>query len=113
MKTIKLVLGFALIVGAFFACWRIVPPYFYHYQFSDALENVTMSQIYRDTGEEDMRTLVIRTARENGVDLKPEDVTVNRTGLGLTVNVAYTVPVDLVVTQLQLNFTSSSSGKRY
>lgn len=113
MKTIKLVLGFALIVGTFFACWRIVPPYFYHYQFNDALETLIMNQTYRDTDQEQLRDLVVRTARDNGVNLKPENITVDRTGLGLTVNVAYTVNVDLAVTQLQLNFTSSSSGRRY
>lgn len=113
MKTIKLVLGFALIVGAFFTCWRIAPPFFYHYQFSDALETLTMNQTYRDTGEEELRVMVIRAARENGVELTPQQVTVTRTAGDLSVNVAYSVSVDLLVTQLQLNFTSASSGKRY
>lgn len=113
MKSIKLLFGFALIVGAFFAAFRIVPPYFYHYQFDDALENLTMAQTYREAGEEDVRNMVVRTARDNGVDLKPQQVAVSRSAGDLSINVAYDVNVDLAVTQLQLHFTSESKGKRY
>lgn len=113
MKSIKLVVGFVVIVGAFYACWKIVPPYFNNYQFSDALNTMTMSQTYRDTTEEQVRTLVIKTARDNDVILTPENVTVTRSAGDLAIAVAYTVPVDLTVTQLQLKFSASSSGKRY
>ncbi len=113
MKSMKLVLGALIIVGAIFATWKIVPPYFYHYQFSDALETLTMNQTYRDTTEEQVRDLVIRTAHENDVDLAPENVTVRRDAGGLSISVAYSVPVDLAVTQVNLSFNSASAGKRY
>ena len=56
---------------------------------------------------------MIKTAHDNEVELTPEDVTVTRSAGDLAVSVAYTVPVDLTVTQLQLKFAASSSGKRY
>lgn len=113
MKTFKLVFGIGIIVVGLYAAWQIIPPYFHHYQFDDTLEQTTRTLTYKDNTDEEIKTIVVRAAKEVDVDLTPDEVVVQRSGPSLTVSVTYSVAVDLTVTQLNLNFSSQSSGRRY
>jgi len=99
MATLKLVLGFGVIVAMIMAGIKVVPPCFANYQFEDSLKEEALQSTYTSRSEEDIRKTVLKHAREYDIPLQPQQVKVSRVGgFGtgtLNIEAEYSVPVDL------------------
>ena len=94
-----------------FAAIKLLPPYIDNYQLQDSLNTIARNATYSKMSESDVRTVVLREAHDVGVELDPSQVVVQRTGPSINISVAYYVTVDLLVRQLDLEFTPSAGNR--
>jgi hypothetical protein len=118
MGTIKLILGFLAIIAVVVAGFQIAPPLLANYSFQDDLRNVAMVDGASLTKtEEDVRTDVMRKAKEHQLELDPKQVTVqNISTPGLKavyIAVDYSVPVSLPGYSFDMHFNPNSGNKGF
>ncbi len=118
MGTMKLILGFAVVVGVIMGASQVTPPELANYSFQDDLREVAMAAgANPNKTDEDLRNAVIRKAKEHNIELEPRQVTVQRiTSPGMSaayLAVDYSVPVNLPGYSFDLHFTPSSGNKGF
>src|SRR5258706_1912592 len=105
MKQIKSLIGLLVVVGAFYVAFKLMPPYYNQLQFQDAVDAETRSSSYSPgKTEQDIRDAIAKKARENDIPIVPDQIKVQRMGTDVSVNVDYTVHVDLLLHPIDLNF---------
>ncbi len=115
MSTLKLIFG--LIVFALLAVvgFKVVPVYFSNYQFEDAIKDEALRATYSSLTEDDIREAVIKQARGYDIPLTPKQVHVIRVGANvtgsLTIDVEYSVPIDLFGFSTTLEFHPTTKNK--
>jgi len=105
-------IGIMIVVGAFYVCWNMIPPYFYNYQLQDGLDDIARKNSYTSLTEDDIKKQVIAKAESENITLKDDQVTVTRGRDGLGISVKYHVHVDMIVHPVDLDFTANSINKR-
>ncbi|MGA7906963.1 MAG: hypothetical protein WCA16_06105 [Candidatus Sulfotelmatobacter sp.] len=118
MGTIKLALGFFVIVGVVIAGFQIAPPLLTNYSFQDDLQNVAMVEgANTQKTNEDIRTDVLRKAKEHDLQLDPKQVTVQDISTpgvkSVFIAVDYSVPVNLPGYSFEMHFNPSSGNKGF
>jgi hypothetical protein len=115
MGSMKLVLGFGVIVAFFYGAWMIIPPYFANYQFEDQIKNEALNSTYSTRSEDDIRNTILKQARDLEIPVTREQVKVQRTGnMGtgsILIDVDYTVHVALPGYPLDLHFHPTTSNR--
>lgn len=115
MGTVKLIFGFAIFAALVLVGIRIVPPYFANYELEDAIKTESTQSTYSTRSEDDIRESVIKEARNYDIALTPKQVHVARAGgFGqgtLTIDVDYSVPVELPGYSTTIQFHPSSTNK--
>ena len=115
MGTIKLILGFGAMAAVVLFGIAFIPPYFANYQFEDSLKNEAMSATYTSRTEDDIKTVVLKKAKELDIPLTEKQVVVNRTGSNgagtLSISADYSVDVSVPGYQTTLEFHPSSTNK--
>ena len=112
MGKLKAALALIIVVGGFYVGWELIPPYFHNYEFQDDLDDVARVNSYNRKTDEDIKAIVIQKAKDAGITLKEEEITVSRSGDGMGISVHYTVHVDLILHPIDLDFTANSLNKR-
>jgi hypothetical protein len=112
MKTIKALFGLFVIVASFYAGWKIIPPYFRHYQFEDIVAQEALQSSYTQRTEDEIRDVVLAKARDLEIPISPQQIKIRRSQAGVEIEAAYSEYVDLVVRPITLNFSVSSKNKR-
>lgn len=96
-----------LIVGSMvFAAVKVVPVYFANYQFQDAIESESRFALtgYPTKSIEDIRDDVWQKAQELSIPVQKDDIRIDVTNKSVSISLDYSVPIDLAVYQLTLNF---------
>jgi len=107
----KTLFAIAFLAAVVFACIKIIPVYVNKLQFQDYLQNQTPFWLTQRTPAEAIRSNVVGKADELGLPIAAEQVKIDATANRVSINVDYTVPVDLKVYTLQLHFTASSENR--
>ena len=118
MGTFKALVGFLAIIAAIYAGFEIIPPELTNYSFTDDLRTeAMMGGANSHITDQELVNDVIKKAAEHQIELKPENVTVQRiTTPGLmAVYLAadYSVPVNLPGYSFTLHFTPSSGNRGF
>ncbi len=102
-----------LVVAAIiFAAVKLLPPYIDNYQLQDSMESLARTATYtQKMTEEEVRNQVLGQAKQLGIPLRADQVAVQRSGPTISISAHYDVPVDLLVRQLDLQF-SPAAGNR-
>jgi cell division protein FtsL len=108
---LKAVLYTAILLAAIFAAVKILPAYVADYQLSDKMQELARFAIVNRYSEEQIRDSVYKAMQELGIPAKREDIKVTASQAAVKISLEYTVPVDLIVYQMELHFTPSSEGK--
>jgi len=88
-----------------FSAVKIVPAYFANYQFQDSIASEARFAIANTKSAEQIRDDVWQKAQELSIPLnQKEDIVVVVTRQEISISTDYSVPVDLIVYQLQLQF---------
>ncbi|MFQ5816578.1 MAG: DUF4845 domain-containing protein [Terriglobia bacterium] len=87
---------------------RLVPVYVKDYAFKDAMRQEAMRLYAQNTTPVKIRQRLLREARELGIQtIRPEQIQVVPARGGVRISVNYSVPVELIVYTLTLNFQTS------
>jgi hypothetical protein len=108
---VKAILYTAVLLAAIFATVKLLPPYISNYQLSDKIQEIARFAIVNRYNQEQIRDEVFKTVKDLDIPLKREDIKVSVDRSVVTISMDYTVPVDLLVYQVELHFTPSSEGK--
>ncbi|HET6843843.1 MAG TPA: hypothetical protein VFK06_19505 [Candidatus Angelobacter sp.] len=111
MERLKILLILVVIAGAIFFAWKMFPPYYNNYQLQDDLDDLAAHATYKPTTDDDLRALVMQKATNHDITLKEEQVSVSQAG-GVGITVHYRITVDLLVRQVDLDFTTNSLNRR-
>src|SRR5262249_42808121 len=112
MGKLKGLIGIAIVVGAFYVAWNMIPPYFNNYQLQDALDDIARRHSYTTATEDDIKKMVVSKAASNDIVIKEDQVAVSRSSNGLAISVHYRIHVDMIVHPVDLDFTANSMNKR-
>ncbi|SRR6266481_6184578 len=112
MGKIKGLIGILVVVGMFYVAWNLIPPYFHKSQFQDDLDDIIRRASYTAITDDEIKQGVIRKAQSLDIAVKPDQVTITRSGSGLGISVHYRVHVDMIVHPVDLDFTANSLNKR-
>jgi hypothetical protein len=93
------ILGILVFVGV-----KIVPVYFANYQLQDAVETEARFAIADRRPDNDIRDALMKKIQELGIPARREDIKVNNQQRLVEISVDYSVPIDLQVYQLTLQF---------
>lgn len=113
MKTLKMVFSLGLVGLMIYAGWQVIPPYFYNYQFQDAIDNEARISSYTNSRtEDDIKNSVLKKAQDLEIPLTPDEVQVQRLPNNVIyIETHYSVHVDLPGYPLDLQFKASSKNK--
>ncbi len=113
MGKIKGLFGLLVVVAGFYVAWNMIPPYFHNYQLQDDLDDIARHSSYSAATEDDIKNIVIQTAKsDDDVMLKEDNVTVTRAGGNVGITVKYNIHVEMMVHPVDLQFTANSFNKR-
>jgi hypothetical protein len=113
MKALRAIVGIAVIVVAFYATFKLVPPYYSNYQLQDEVTAEARMNTYTQKSENDMREYIWRKAKEFDIPITREQINVQRDGQSVAIWVDYTVHVDFPGYPLDLQFHPSSKNRSY
>jgi hypothetical protein len=112
MGKIRGLIGLLVIAGGFYVAWNLIPPYFYHYQFQDDLDDIARRNSYTTKNDDDVKQMVISKAKSEDIILKEDQIVVSRGGDGLGISVHYRIHVEMAIHPVDLDFTAKSMNKR-
>jgi hypothetical protein len=112
MGKLKGLLALVLVAVSIYLGWELLPPYLHKYEFQDDLDEIARRNSYTQKTDEDLQTLIIQKASSLDIPLKPDQITITRTGDGLGISVHYQVHVDMVMHPVDLDFVANSINKR-
>ena len=79
MGTIKLILGFAIVVGVIIAGTQVIPPELANYSFQDDLRQVAVAaSVNPNKTDEDLRTAVLNNLEFDHADIYPDVAAIRR-----------------------------------
>ncbi len=107
-KTILFLLFFASMI---FIGFKTIPAYVAEYQLADKMQETARFSVVTRQNEEQVRDAIFKVIQDLDIPAKKEDIKVTSTNQLVTINVDYTVPVDLVVYQTEMHFSPSSANK--
>jgi len=112
MKTLKALIAIAIIVGAAYVGFLVVPAYWNYYQFQDAVEEEARINSYTGKSESDMRDTIWKKAKQLDVPLNSEEeIKVQRNGQTVAISTQYVVHIDIPVHPFDLKFQPSTQNK--
>jgi hypothetical protein len=119
MRKAKIILGSAVLLLAVTTIWQVTASEIANYELRDdlreiAAQNRTRIGLAAFQSDEELRGEVIRAAKEEGIQLEPAEVTVQRTGIGVDppgvfLLVDYNAHVKLPGCSFPLHFTGTSA----
>jgi hypothetical protein len=112
MKNLKGILVVLVVIAVGFLTVKLLPPFVYNYNLHADTDNMVLQYTYaQGATAEGIRADVIAKAKEHDITLADEDVDVDRTQSGVTINVHYTVPVKIPGREIPLKFEFTSGNK--
>jgi cell division protein FtsL len=108
----KALLSLALLAAVIFIAIKTLPAYVNNYQLQDHIRQLAIQLSVRTTPAtpEEVRDEVIGFAQDHGITLTADNVKVT-IARRVSINLDYTVPVDLIVYTLRLHFTPSAENQ--
>ena len=122
MRTIKIILGLAVLAFISIAGWQIGSSEVANIRLRDDMQDMATQSGVRigltnAKSDDDFRNAVLGKARQYDIELAPEQVTVQRTGSDVTGTISlgadYTVPIHLPGFSFTLHFTPASGVRSY
>jgi hypothetical protein len=109
---IKTVLSIVFLVFVIYSGIKIIPVYVNSYELDDYIREQTPYWLTQRARPEVIQKSILDKAQDLGLPVTADQVQVEAPGSIVTVNLDYTVPVDLIVYTLQLHFTPSAQNKQ-
>jgi hypothetical protein len=108
---LKALIVTAILFVAVMAAYKVIPPYSAEYQLADKMQEIARFAIVNHQTEQQVRDIIFKTMQDLEIQAKPEDIKVIASSQKVTINVDYTVPVEILGYHVDLHFTPSSENK--
>ena len=109
--TIKAIIWSAILIYGAFVAYKILPAYVAEYQLADKMQEQARFSVVNRYSEEQVRDNIFKVVKDLEIPVKREEIKVVANQDVVKISMDYTVPVDLLVYQLNLHFTPSSENK--
>src|SRR5579862_2815969 len=109
--TIKAILWTVLLIYGAFVAYKILPAYVAEYQLADKMQEQARFAVVNRYPEEQIRDSIFKVIKDLEIPVKREDIKIEASQDVVRIACDYTVPVDLLVYQMNLHFTPSSENK--
>jgi hypothetical protein len=109
--TIKAILWTILLIYGAFVAYKILPAYVAEYQLADKMQEQARFAVVNRYPEEQIRDNIFKVVKDLEIPVKREEIKITATQDVVRIACDYTVPVDLLVYQMNLHFTPSSENK--
>ena len=107
----KLFFAIIFLVVVAFIAFKVIPVYVNNYELTDDIHQLAIQATVDHSSAEAVQNKVLEYAKGLSLPVKRENVTV-RVGNEVTIDIDYTVPIDLKVYMLQLHFTPSAANRQ-
>ena len=107
---LKAIVYTAILVIAVFAAFKTVPVYVAEYQLKDKMSEQARFAVVNRYTEDQVRDNIYKVIQDLDIPAKRDDIKVIPTNHGIELSVSYSVPVDFIVYQTELNFAPSTQG---
>jgi hypothetical protein len=101
----------AILIVAVFVAFKMVPSYVAEFQLKDKMSEQARFAIVNRYTEDQIKDNIYKVIQDLDIPAKRDDIKVANTNHGIEISVSYTVPVDLLFYQTDLNFTPMSEGR--
>ena len=108
---IKAYVTLAFLVCLIYVGFKVLPVYVNSYEIEDFIRQQTPFWLAQRANTDTIRGRVLEKARELELPIDADQVDVQASSASVSVNLDYTVPVDLKVYTVKLHFTSSAQNK--
>jgi hypothetical protein len=105
------ILLLVVVVAILFCAFKLLPPFIDNYQLEDSMKNIARNATYNRMTEDDIRKEVMTQVRILGIPIEPSTLKVDRAGPTVNISVQYTVRVDLLARQVDLQFAPSAGNR--
>jgi hypothetical protein len=109
--TIKAILWTVVLVYGAFVAYKILPAYVAEYQLADKMQEQARFSVVNRYPEEQIRENIYKVVKDLEIPVKREEIKIVASQEVVKISMDYTIPVDLLVYQLNLHFTPSSENK--
>ena len=99
-----LIVSLLVLASIVFLALRLLPPYISNYECEQAVQALALQATYTNMSEDDIMKSVISKADGYGIELEPHQVKVHKAEGTVDITAHYAVPVDLMVSQVELHF---------
>jgi len=107
---LKAIIYTMILVAGVYLAFKTVPLYVSDYQLKDKMSEQARFAVVNRYSEDQIRDIIFKTVQDLNIPAKREDIKVEHTNQGLRISLNYTVPVDFMVYQTDLNFAPSSEA---
>ncbi len=108
--TLKAIFTLAFLAGLAYSAFQILPVYIHNYDLQNYIRDLAVRASVNRVPAEAIRKDVVDHARDLDLPIGPGDVKVSA-GNKVTIELDYSVPVDLKVYTLNLRFTPSAENR--
>jgi hypothetical protein len=110
--TAKMIFTIAILSALVFSVVKILPVYIRAFELQDGLREIVIQAMAGQRPSADaVRNAVLAKAADLDLPVKSDDVKIEITPGKVTINLDYTVPVDLRIYTLNLHFTPSADNR--
>ena len=108
---LKALSSLALLAAVIFAAIKTFPAYVNNYQLQDHIRELSTQLAVRSTPAtpDEITNEVLQFAQDHGIPLSPDNIRVV-IGRHISINLDYTVPVDLKIYTFRLHFAPSANS---
>jgi len=113
MKTLKALVGLAVLAGVILFLIAVLPPYFANYQFKDdVVQEARFANVSNPPkSDEDIRASLMKKANEYGIPIKSEMIQITRQGSDILISIPYSVDAKLLTGQTyHMDFNPGNSA---
>ena len=90
---------------------KVVPPYVAEYQLNDKIQEIARFGVVEHNTEEQIRDKVMKTIDDLEIPATRDNIKITAGSSRVTIQVDYTVPVDILFYHVELHFTPSSETR--
>lgn len=108
---LKAIIVSAILLLAVLAGVKIVPPYVAEYQLNDKIQEIARFGVVEHNTEDQIRDKVMKTIEDLEIPATKDNIKITAGTSRVSIQVDYTVPVDILFYHVDLHFTPSSETK--
>jgi hypothetical protein len=94
-----------------FAGFKIIPPYFAEYQLQDSMQTEARFAVSNHQSEAGIRDDIWRKVQELDIPAKQDQIVIVANEGVVKISLSYTVPIDLLVYQFNLDFHPQADNR--